>query len=95
MFIHEAVQKTSLERPMITRKAWIYPTSEPGPGIVIMPTDSPNGCMIVRSEPFAQGHTLWTPKKEDLLADAGIPSGSLSAAQISAYSAICSFSLQP
>lgn len=73
MFIHEAVQKTSLERPMITRKAWVYPTSEPGPGIVIMPTDSPNGCMIVRSEPFAQGHTLWTPKKEDLLADDWYP----------------------
>lgn len=73
MYIYEAIQSTSYERPMITRKAWIYPTRDPGPEIGILPTDSPNGCMIICSEKCMKEYQMWTPQKGDLLADDWYP----------------------
>lgn len=69
MLIHEAIAATTKVDRFIRRKSWGYLTHHPCPGgaVKIMPTNSPDGCVIysvARTSPVAG----WQPKMEDLVA---------------------------
>lgn len=70
MFIHEAVKNRTRAKPYITRKSWnnLYPTeSISGAAIVVLPTDSPDCCVIIGvGQKPCRG---WEPTAEDLTAD--------------------------
>lgn len=70
MYIHEAIQARTAEKPYITRKLWnnLYPTAHPGPAIWITPTDSPDGC-VIDSQAAKSPCRRWQPMAEDLIAN--------------------------
>lgn len=70
MYIHKAIQARTKQKPYITRKAWndLYPMEAPGPAIWILPTDSPDGC-VIDSQATRSPCRRWQPTAEDLVAD--------------------------
>ena len=68
MYIHEAVQSTSLKHPYITRSSWDRLSPEPSGGIKIMPTDSPDGCIVI-SDVKDGRRRGWQPTAADLAAN--------------------------
>ena len=72
VYIHEAIMNTTRKKPFITRKAWDMDFSEL-PIIKLLPTDTPDCCLIV-SECSAHGPRRgWEPKAADLIADDWYP----------------------
>ena len=69
MYIHEAINARSAEKPHITRLSWTYTLDgfKVLP-ISINPTDTPDGCVLVTraSRTPCRG---WQPRAEDLAAD--------------------------
>lgn len=75
MYIHEAIQARTQEKPYIARKSWNYPTRSPVFATIrILPTDTPDCCVIesVNSERGCRG---WEPRTSDLVADDWEPVG--------------------
>lgn len=69
MNIYEAIKARTQREQYITRKTWMYPTSEPCTvPIKILPTNSPDLC-VVESITKGKAGRLWTPSGEDLLAN--------------------------
>lgn len=68
MFIHEAIQSVTLRTPYISRTSWDRLSPEPFGGIKIMPTDSPDCCIIV-SDVDEKRRRGWRPTAADLAAD--------------------------
>ena len=67
MTLSEAISAVTVRKPLIYRKKWIYPVSSPDQQTRVLPTDAPNGCLLIGA---AQGSfTPWCPTKEDLLAE--------------------------
>lgn len=73
MNIFEAVKTRSEKNGLyITRKKWDYPypseRRDPEPAIKIMPTDSPDGCVIYGVNKQTP-RRRWQPAAEDLIAE--------------------------
>lgn len=68
MYIHEAIQATTLQKPCIARESWFRFSSKPTGGVTIQPTDSPDGC-IVESDVLEGVRRIWQPTAADLVAD--------------------------
>ena len=70
VFIHEAIQARTGQKPYITRKAWnkLYPTPGPGPAVWILPTDTQDGCIFECRIPTINIRS-WKPTVMDLLAN--------------------------
>lgn len=68
MRIHEAINDTTREKPCIRRKAWEYPTAKPEVAVKILPTNSPDCCVVlgVANKNPRKG---WQPTAEDLVAE--------------------------
>ncbi len=69
MFIHEAINARTADKPCITREAWkIFNSSVSMEGIRLLPTNTPDCCIL-----FSNGRKIpsrgWQPKAEDLVAD--------------------------
>lgn len=67
MTLCEAIKATTVGKPLIYRKKWIYPVRSLDRQIRVLPTDSPNGCLLIVSVQGESPH--WCPTKEDLLAE--------------------------
>lgn len=67
MYIHEAIRSTTRNRPYIRRSAWNYPTTSPDVAVKILPTDSPDCCLII-SAIEKNPRRGWQPTTEDLIA---------------------------
>lgn len=74
MYIHEAIQATSIRQPYVRRRSWDYLTSEPVVAVKIQPTNSPDGCVIV-STTEKKPRYGWQPTARDLVADDWEPVG--------------------
>ena len=69
MYIHEALQQLTIEKPYIRRQSWARWSNEfPGRGVCIQPTNSPDGC-IVESDVDKGDRRRWNPTADDLIAD--------------------------
>lgn len=69
MYIHEAIQSRSPDKPYITRESWEYITDKPvAAAVKILPTDSPDGC-VVESVSRKNPCRGWQPTAGDLMAD--------------------------
>lgn len=68
MFIQEAIKAAMLHKPYITRTAWNRLSTTPGGGVKILPTDSPDGCIVVSDVKENRRHG-WQPTAADLIAD--------------------------
>lgn len=69
MLIHEAIAARSADKPYITRRRW----SDMGdnfsfPHVKIMPTNSPDCCVVISRDKRATGRG-WQPTMDDLIAD--------------------------
>ncbi len=74
MYIHEAIQNTTKNKPFIKRRLWNRLSPAPfGGGVKIQATDSPDGC-IIESDVDKKDRRSWRPTAEDLLADDWEPS---------------------
>lgn len=67
MYIHEAIQATTIEKPYITRRSWSRLSAKPNGGIKIQPTNSPD-CCIVMSDAMGNPRRGWEPRASDLAA---------------------------
>lgn len=67
MTLSEAINAATAGKPLISRKKWIYPVRSFDQQTRVLPTDSPNGCLLIGAT--QGGCTRWCPTKEDLLAD--------------------------
>ena len=78
MYIHEAINSTTKKKPFITRKAWFLVETQ-FPIIRILPTSTPD-CCLMTSDYSSRGPCRgWQPRSDDLVADDWvICSGSLS-----------------
>ena len=75
MYIHEAINARTAQKPFITRKARSCLTDNPcSAAIKIQPTNSPGGC-ILHSEFIVNQQPCWPPRLEDLIADDWEPVG--------------------
>lgn len=74
MFIHEAIKSRTLQKPFITRKSWNRLSPDCGGGIMLQPTNSPDGC-IIESDVDKKNRRSWKPTAEDLVADDWIAVG--------------------
>ena len=68
MYIHEAINSTTRRKPFITRKAWLLTDTECAI-IRILPTNSPDCCLIVSDYSTRGASRGWQPRAEDLIAD--------------------------
>lgn len=68
MYINEAAMSVTPKRPFIRRKSWDYPTDKPTVAIKILPTNSPDGCVIKSATEKNTRHG-WQPTASDLIAD--------------------------
>lgn len=69
MFIHQAVQKRTREKPFIRREAWSFGVKGiPASEIKLFPTDTPDNCIMIgnASRYPCRG---WQPSAADLAAD--------------------------
>lgn len=68
MYLHQAVEAAMEGRMCVRRRAWDYPTSKPVISVKILPTNSPDGCVILGA-----AHQIprsgWQPTAEDLTAE--------------------------
>lgn len=66
--IVEAVKIAMETRMCIRRRCWDYPTSKPMIAVKILPTNSPDGCVLL-----GVAHQIprngWQPNAEDLVAE--------------------------
>lgn len=68
--IVEAIKATDASHPYIRRKAWNYPTPTPGGAAVkILPTDSPDCCVVSSRVCPSRSAPRWNPAREDLIAE--------------------------
>ena len=74
MYIHEAIEATTIKKPYIRRRSWDYETTEPRIAVKIQPTNSPDGCVIV-SVTNKNPRCGWQPAARDLVADDWEPVG--------------------
>ena len=78
MHIHEAILNTTSKMPFITRRAWAMAAIE-RPIIKILPTNTPDCCVMVSSYSKHGPCRGWQPCADDLKADDWVTcSGSLS-----------------
>lgn len=68
MYIYEAVMSVTRKKPYIRRKSWDYPTDRPTVSVKILPTNSPDGCVIKSVTEKITRHG-WQPTASDLIAD--------------------------
>lgn len=69
MFIHEAINARTPDKPYITRRSWGYLTDVPVVApIRIQPTDTPD-CCIVEGTARRKPCRGWEPTAGDLTAD--------------------------
>lgn len=68
MYIHEAIQATTISKSCITRKSWSRLSKDPHGGVKIQPTNSPD-CCIVESDVSKGIFRIWQPTAADLVAD--------------------------
>ena len=68
MFIHEAIKAPTTKKPFITRKAWMLNDIDRAI-IRILPTDTPDGCIMVSDYSSRGPCRGWQPRAEDLVAD--------------------------
>lgn len=68
MYIHEAIANTSSQKPFITRKAWILESAE-HPIMKILPTNTPDCCVMVSSYSKHGPCRGWQPMSDDLKAN--------------------------
>lgn len=68
MTISEAIKARDRKHPYIRRKSWEYPINKIDSPLRILPTDSPDGCIVLSplSEARCNG---WMPTAADLGAD--------------------------
>lgn len=74
MYIHEAIQARTREKPFIRRQGWFRLSPFPCGGIKLQPTNSPDGC-IIESDVDKKNRRSWIPTAEDLTADDWIVAG--------------------
>lgn len=74
MFIHEAINATTVRQPCIARRAWNRFSKTPGSGVKIQPTNSPDGC-IIESDVDRKTRRSWQPTAGDLVAEDWEPVG--------------------
>lgn len=68
MFLHEAILKTTKEKPFLARKKWSKTVLDSGSHpICIQPTDSPDGCLLYGPSQ-KRPHRRWWPMADDLMA---------------------------
>lgn len=72
MYIHEAIKATTESRPFITRKSWIVDDSEKSM-VKILPTSTPDCCIMVSDFSKMRPSRCWQPRKDDLTADDWFP----------------------
>lgn len=78
MFIHEAISRITDKKPFITRKAWRLEGSN-REIVRILPTSTPDCCVMVSDFSSRGPCRGWQPRSEDLVADDWIVcAGSLS-----------------
>lgn len=68
MLIHEAILATTVEYPYVTRKHWLHPSTGE-PIVMILPTDSPECCLIFSDHAKPRHRRGWEPTRQDLMAD--------------------------
>ena len=69
MYIHEAIQAMTMEKPCIARRSWgRWNKGLPSSGVRIQPTNSPD-CCIIESDAASFHLRGWQPTKDDLVAD--------------------------
>ena len=68
MYIHEAILSRSLQKPYIRRRSWERISPNPGIAIKLLPTTSPDGC-IIESDLDGDLRRTWMPTAADLVAD--------------------------
>lgn len=68
MNICEAIKIRTVEKPCIRRRAWDYPTSTPVIPVKLLPTNSPDGCLIMGAT-NKNPRNGWQPTAEDLVAE--------------------------
>lgn len=76
VFIHEAIAARSTENPFITRKSWncvdgIWCHA----GLRILPSDTPDCCLILSAYSNRRASRGWQPTASDLTADDWEPAG--------------------
>ena len=74
VYIHEAIRSTSEKRPFITRKEWI-PYDMDRSTLRILPTDTPDCCIVISDYSSRGPSRGWQPRAEDLAADDWIVCG--------------------
>lgn len=68
MKIHEAIKATTIRKPYVTREAWAFLTVTPETPVKLLPTNSPDGCILI-STMQKDSCRWWQPTAGDLLAD--------------------------
>ena len=67
MYIHEAIAATTENQRFITRKAWL-PVSSEKAIIRILPTNTPDGCVMISDYSSRGPSRGWQPRLDDLIA---------------------------
>ena len=68
MYIHEAIASTTSQKPFITRRSWDMDGFEQAV-IKILPTNTPDCCLIVSDFSSHGARRGWEPSAKDLVAD--------------------------
>lgn len=68
MYINEAISNTSPDQQFITRDAWLIDQSAE-PSIWVLPTNTPDCCIIVSSYSKHGPCRCWQPAADDLAAN--------------------------